>query len=125
MISSKKPILMSDNMLHIDYPSCRKNTARKIVETNVPGVSQYVAKNIIGDWKHLNLMKTSNSVERWNRKIEKVTSGRYGLKSVEFVDKLLDGLWLKEILFDQRHQKEVFSTELNMFSICQENLKPV
>lgn len=120
-----KLLFLSNNMFHNTYPSSRKRTAMKIVEMNVSGVSDYVAKNIIGDWKHLNLMKTSNAVERWNRKIEKVTSGRYGLKSVEFVDKLLDGLWLKEILFDQRHLRKGFFTELNMFSICQENLKPV
>jgi len=118
-----KLIVMSSNMFHNTHPSSRKRTAKRIVAMNIPGVSQYVANNILGDWKHLNMMKTSNAVERWNRKIEKVTSGRYGLKSVQFVEKLLDGLWLKETLFDQRHLTKGFITDLDMYSICQENLK--
>lgn len=119
-----KLLIMSNNMFHNSSASSRKRTAKRIVAMNVPGVSDYVLKNILGDWKHLNQMMTSNAVERWNRKIEKVISGRYGLKSVNFVEKLLDGLWLKEILFDQRHLSQGFFTELNVYSICQENLKP-
>ena len=55
----------------------RKRTARKLMEIACPKISEYVRKNILGDWKHLTKGYTFNVSERWNRKIEKVTSGRY------------------------------------------------
>jgi transposase-like protein len=121
----EKLLEMSDGMFHNGFSSSRKRTAHRIVAMNVPGVSEYVEKNILGNWKHLNKMLTSNAVERWNRKIKKVTSGRYGLKSVKFVEKLLEGLWLKEVIFDQRHLRKGVLTEIDVTKICQENLKPV
>ena len=121
----KKLLKMSKSMFHNTHANSRKRTVHRIVAMDIPEVSEYVEKNILGNWKHLNKMQTSNAAERWNRKIEKVTSGRYGLKSVKFVEKLLEGLWLKEVIFDQRHLRKGILTEIDVAIICQENLKPV
>ncbi|MCF7920785.1 MAG: transposase [Candidatus Cloacimonetes bacterium] len=116
---------LSHNMFHNADPSSRKRTAHRIVAMNVPKVSEYVEKNILGDWVHLNKMMTSNAVERFNRKLDKLFANHYGLKSEEFVNKLIDGLLLKEALIDHRHFINGFFTELNMPKICQEIIKPV
>ncbi len=73
--------------------------------------------------KNLTKGYTSNASERWNRKIEKVISGRYGLKSEKFVEQLVTSLWLKEAIRDKRHLGKSFVDELNIKSVCQENLK--
>mgnify|MGYP000527741873 CR=1 FL=1 len=121
----KKLLKLSNNMFHSAYPSSRKRSAHRIVAMNVPGVSKYVEKNILGNWKHLNKMLTSNVAERWNRKINKVILGRYGLKSVKFVDKLLEGLVLKEAMNNQIHLRKGFITDLDISRICQENINSV
>jgi len=100
----------------------RKRTARKLMEIAFPEISEYVRKNILGDWKHLTKGYTSNASERWNRKIAKVTSGRYGLKSEKFVEQLLSGLWLKEIIRDKRHLEKCFAHQLDLVYECQENV---
>jgi transposase-like protein len=123
--TKKKLLKMSDNMFHDAYPSSRKRTAQRIVDMKVPGVSNYVEKRILGNWKHLNKMLTSNNAERFNRKLDKLFSGHYGLKSVEFVDKLIDGLLLKEAILDQRHLEKGFFTDLDISKACQENINPV
>ena len=81
----------------------RKRAAKKLMEIGCPAISDYVRKNILGDWKNLTKGYTSNASERWNRKIEKVISGRYGLKSEKFAEQLISGLWLKETIRDNRH----------------------
>lgn len=100
----------------------RKRAAKKMMEIAPPEISKYVRKNILGDWKHLTGGYTSNASERWNRKIEKVISGRYGLKSEKFVEQLISGLWLKEIIRDKRHLEKGFAHELDLKYECQENL---
>lgn len=120
-----KLLEMSDRMFHNTHPSSRKRTALRIVAMDVPGVSEYVEKNILGVWKHLNKMLTSNAAERWNRKIKKVTLGRYGLKSEKFVDKLLEGLVLKEAMNNQKHLRKGFITDIDITKICQDNINSV
>jgi transposase-like protein len=121
----EKLLKMSDGMFHNRHPSSRKRTAQRIVAMNVPGVSKYVEKNILGNWRHLNKMLTSNAAERWNRKINKVMLGRYGLKSVKFVDKLLEGLVIREAMNNQKHLRKGFITNLNIAKICQANINSV
>jgi len=93
------------------------------MEIGCPEVSDYVEKNILGDWKKLTKGYTSNASERWNRKIEKVISGRYGLKSEKFVEQLITGLWLKEAIRDNRHFEKCFIQQLDFAKECQENVK--
>ena len=67
---------------------------------------------------------TSNASERFNRKIEKCFSGRYGIPTVESAQVLLRGLWLKELLLNG-HQHRSQTSELasiNVSRICQEHL---
>ena len=101
----------------------RKRAARKLMEIGCPEVSDYVGKNILGDWKKLTKGYTSNASERWNRKIEKVIYGRYGLKSEKFVEQLISGLWLKEAIRDNRHFEKCFIHQLDVVKECQENVK--
>ena len=101
----------------------RKRTAQKLMEIAPNQVSVYVKNHILADWKNLTKGYTSNASERWNRKIEKVISGRYGLKSEKFVEQLITSLWLKEAIRDKRHLEKSFVDELNLKSIYQENLK--
>ena len=100
----------------------RKRAARKLVEIGCPKVSNYVRNNILGDWNKLTKSYTSNASERWNRKIEKVISGRYGLKSEKFVEQLISGLWLKEAIRDNRHFKKCFIHQIDIARECQENV---
>ena len=59
----------------------RKRVAKHLMEISPEYVSKYVEKGILAKWNQLTKGYTSNSAERWNRKIEKITLGRYGLKS--------------------------------------------
>lgn len=54
----------------------QKRAAKKLIEISSPEVASYIEKSILNKWKHLTKGYTSNSAERWNRKIEKVTQGR-------------------------------------------------
>ena len=100
----------------------RKRAAIKLMGIDCSKVSNYVRNNILGDWSKLTKGYTSNASERWNRKIEKVISGRYGLKSEKFVEQLITGLWLKEIIKDNRHLGKCFITQINIAKKCQENV---
>lgn len=101
----------------------RKRAARRLIEISPKEVSKYVEKSILGKWNQLTKGLTSNSAERWNRKIEKVTQGRYGLKSEKFVIQLMKSLWLKESVLDKRHFAECFLDNIKLGQLCQENLK--
>ena len=101
----------------------RKGAAMKLMSIAPGGISCYVENSILKYWSHLTGCYTSNAVERWNRKIEKVLLGRYGLKSEEFVIQLLNALWLKEAIRDKRHFENSFLNKVNLQEICQENIK--
>jgi len=101
----------------------RKRAARRLMEIGSPEISRYVKNSIMGKWKQLTKGLTSNSAERWNRKIEKVIQGRYGLKSEKFVNQLITSLWLKETLIDKRHFGKSFIQNVNFTKISQENLQ--
>jgi hypothetical protein len=100
----------------------RKRAAYRLLEIAPNQVAAYVKTHILADWKNLTKGYTSNASERWNRKIEKVISGRYGLKSEKFVEQLVTSLWLKEAIRDRRHLGKSFVDELNIKSVYQENL---
>lgn len=101
----------------------RKRAAKRLMEIAPPKVSSYVERSILNKWKQLTKRYTSNAAERWNRKIEKVICGRYGLKSDAFVIQLITSLWLKECLMDKRHFEKCLLHEFDMKKICQESIQ--
>ncbi|MEA2104647.1 MAG: DDE-type integrase/transposase/recombinase [Candidatus Cloacimonadota bacterium] len=117
MIALAKGIF--DNMTYFG----RKRAAQKLMEISPEEVSKYVEKSILGKWNQLTKRLTSNSAERWNRKIEKVILGRYGLKSEQYVIQLMNSLWLKEAVLDKRHFAECFLDNIKLGQLCQDNLK--
>lgn len=100
----------------------RKRAAKRLMEIGSHDISKYVEKSILGKWNQLTKRLTSNSAERWNRKIEKAITGRYGLKSVKYVKQLITSLWLKESVLDKRHFSECFLDDIKLGKLCQENL---
>ena len=101
----------------------RKRAAKRLMKIAPPKVSAYVRKNIIGNWKHLTKSLTSNASERCNRKIEKVTSKRYGLKSEVFVEQLITSMWLKESMRNNIHFDKSFINGFDPLKKCQDNIK--
>ncbi len=69
-------------------------------------------------------LDTVNASERFNRKIKKCFSGRYGIRSTESAKVLLRGLWLKELLLNGRQHLEATSQfkTIDCSAACQENL---
>jgi transposase-like protein len=84
----------------------------------------YVTSNVIKHWQNLSKSLTSNVSERFNRKIKKVMSGRYGLKSYETAANLASSLWLKELIDNGKYilHDESLIASLNISQICQEKL---
>ncbi|MDP2172573.1 MAG: hypothetical protein Q8J62_02250, partial [Candidatus Cloacimonadaceae bacterium] len=75
-------------------------------------------------WKLLCKGLTSNVSERFNRKITKVLSGRYGLKSEQTALNLALSLWLTELIDKGKpimHEQSLIAN-LNISQICQENV---
>ena len=86
--------------------------------------ADYVFSNVIKHWPNLSKSLMSNVSERFNRKIKKVMSGRYGLKSYETAVNLANSLWLKELIDNGRfilHDESLIAS-LNISHICQEKL---
>jgi transposase-like protein len=85
-------------------------------------VGTYFQSHILKEWKHLTKSQTSNAAERWNRKIKKIVSGKYGLKSTETIQQLVHCLWFKELIINGKNHLNPESTMacLNISKICQE-----
>lgn len=104
--------------------SSRKAAARRLQALAGSQVSSYVEDHIVTPWRKLTLSLTTNASERFNRKIEKCFSARYGVPSEESAKVLLRSLWLKELLL-HGHQHMDTTSELksiNMSKICQEHV---
>jgi transposase-like protein len=101
----------------------RKRAMLRLIEIGDKSVSTYVKKSILNKRSQLTKGLTSNSAERWNKKIEKVTLGRYGLKSIAFIEQIITALWMKEAITNQEHFQKCFIHELDFRSLCQENIK--
>ena len=101
----------------------RKRAAKKLMKIAPPKVAKYLKNNILGNWKYLRKSLTSNAVERFNKKIEKVISKRYGLKSIEFVDQLIASLWLREAILDKRHFDKSFVKQIDLPKESKEYIK--
>ncbi len=104
--------------------SSRKQAAKSLQKLAGQEVADYVDDHILSCWRQLTMSLTTNASERFNRKIEKCFSGRYGTPTVESAQVLLRGLWLKELLLNG-HQHRSQTSELasiNVSKICQEHL---
>ncbi len=102
----------------------RKKGIASLTAITPPTAAEYIKSNIISDWRHLSKGLTSNVSERWNRKIKKVTSGRFGLKSEETTRNLVFSLWFKELVDKGQPimRQESLLASLNISRICQENV---
>ena len=102
--------------------SSRKYAAKTLQRLAGQDVQAYVDTHILVPWRHLTLSLTNNAAERFNRKIEKCVSGRYGISSPESAAILLRSLWLKDMLLTgQRHLETTspFRT-FDVSATCQE-----
>lgn len=85
-------------------------------------VKKYFDNKIKKEWKHLTKSLTSNAAERWNKKIKKIVSGKYGLKTPETISLLVNCLWFKELIMNGKIHLDSESTisNLNITELCQE-----
>ena len=104
--------------------SSRKYAAKTLQTLAGQEVSDYVDGHILSPWRHLTRSLTNNAAERFNRKIEKCFSGRYGISSPESAAILLRSLWFKEILLNGQQHLDATSPfkTLDMSTPCQEYL---
>ena len=102
--------------------SSRKYAAKTLQTLAGQEVSDYIDGHILSPWRHLTRSLTNNAAERFNRKIEKCFSGRYGLPSPESAAILLRSLWFKEILLNGQQHLDVTSpfNTLDLAKPCQE-----
>ena len=117
-------VRLAKHMFSNKSVSSRKHAAKRLQQLVGEQVSSYLDERILAYWRQLTLSLTTNASERFNRKIEKCFSGRYGIPSVESAQVLLRGLWLKELLLKGHkhldHTSELRSIDLSR--ICQEKL---
>ena len=101
-------------------PKARRKDLAEPCRTGALGVSAH----IFSVWRHLTQSLTNNAAERFNRKVEKCLSGRYGFSSTTSVEVLLRGLWLKELVLNGRKHLAATSEfmALDWTEICQESL---
>lgn len=104
--------------------SSRKHAAKTLRKLAGPELGDYIDGHILAPWRHLTRSLTNNAAERFNRKIEKCFSGRYGIASPESAAVLLRSLWFKEILLNGQQHLEVTSPfkTLDLSTSCQEHL---
>jgi len=93
------------------WVSSRKQAAKSLQKLAGHEISDYVDEHILSCWRQLTMSLTTNTSERFNRKIEKCFFGRYGIPTVESAQVLLRGLWLKELLLNG-HQHLSQTSEL-------------
>ncbi len=105
--------------------SGRKKALLNLMVSSPPFTADYIKDNILKEWRHLSKSLTSNVSERFNRKIKKVLSGRYGLKSEETARLIVLSLWFKELVDKGKpilNQNSIIAT-LNISDVCQEKIK--
>lgn len=120
----RRSVRLAKHMFANKTVSSRKHAAKTLQELTGQQVSSYIDEHILKYWRNLTMSLTNNASERFNRKIEKCFSGRYGIPSVESAHVLLRGLWLKELLLNG-HKHMASSSEfrsINLSRICQEHL---
>jgi transposase-like protein len=106
------------------WVSSRKQAVKTLQALAGQEISAYLEAHILSVWRHLTQSLTNNAAERFNRKIKKCLSGRYGFSSTTSVEVLLRGLWLKELVLNGRKHLAATSqiVELDLAEMCQESL---
>ena len=104
--------------------SSRKAAAKRIQSLAGAEVSSYLDEHILSPWRKLTLSLTTNVSERFNRKIEKTFSARYGVATEESAKVLLRSLWLKELMLNGQQHMEATSElhALDLSRMCQQHL---
>ena len=104
--------------------SSRKYAAKTLQTLAGQEVSDSIDGHILTPWRHLTRSLTNTAAERFNRKIEKCFSGRYGISSPEIAAILLRSLWFKEILLNGQQHLDATSPfrTLDLSKSCQEHL---
>jgi len=120
----RRCLRLAKNIFSNGYVSSRKYAAKTLARVAPEEVKEYVEKNILKHWRKLSRSLTSNSAERFNRKIEKCFSGRYGIKSEKSAQVLLRGLWFKEcVMRGQQHLASLDEFDSKQLAeICQETM---
>jgi len=120
----KRAVRLAKHIFSNKWVSSRKQAAKSLQELAGQEVSSYIDGHILSCWRHLTRSLTTNASERFNRKMEKCFSGRYGISSVESAQVLLRGLWLKELLLNGRQHmaQSSESASIDLPRICQDNL---
>jgi transposase-like protein len=120
----KRCTRLAKHIFSNSWVSSRKQAAKTLQNLAGQEVSAYLETHIFSVWRHLTQSLTNNAAERFNRKIEKCLSGRYGFSSTTSVEVLLRGLWLKELVLNGRKHLDATSqiTKLDLAEICQESL---
>lgn len=115
---------LAKNAFQCNSVSSRKKSLKRLKAKVSDDVSLYIDKNILAFWRQLSKNITSNVSERFNRKIEKVLSGRYGITSIETARRLIYSLWLKDIIVRGKLNidQNSFIAKLNISKICQQFL---
>lgn len=87
--------------------------------------AEYLKHNVLAYWSLLRNGLTANTSERFNRKIEKVCSVRYGLQSINSANAIINALVLKDLITNGRaHLSEnSIVASLNISQLCQESVK--
>jgi transposase-like protein len=120
----KRCVRLAKHIFSNTWVSSRKYAAKTVQNLAGPEISAYLEAHIVSVWRHLTQSLTNNAAERFNRKIEKCLSGRYGFSSTTSVEVLLRGLWLKELVLNGRKHLTATSqmNTLDFAKICQESL---
>ena len=120
----RRCVRLAKHMFSNTSVSSRKHAAKTLQKLAGKPVSSYIDGHILTYWRKLTMSLTNNASERFNRKIEKCFSGRYGIPSPESADVLLRGLWLKELLLNGHKHLEATSElrSIDVSRICQEHL---
>ncbi len=126
-LSNNKKIKLKQkakNAFRCKTVSGRKKSLKLLRNLLPEHIVNYIDNNILKQWRSLSKNLTSNVSERFNRKIKKALSGRYGLKSPKTTLAIINSLWLKELIvrgkFNINHKS--FIANLNISQICQEKL---
>jgi transposase-like protein len=104
--------------------SSRKQAAQTLCKLAGEQIAAYIGEHFLSCWRNLTMSLTSNVSERFNRKIEKAVSARYGIPSVESARVILRSLWLKEVLLNGQQHLEATSDlrSIDLSRICQEHV---
>ena len=106
------------------WVSSRKKAVQTLQNLAGEKVTSYIDEHILKYWRNLTMSLTNNASERFNRKIEKAVSARYGIPSVESARVILRSVWLKEVLLNGQQHIEATSElrTIDVSRICQEHV---